>query len=261
MTGQVDVLQQAPTPAQRRIVQGPDGNQYYEDGTRVLPGVDAPVVAPDREIRTGPDGVDRYVDTGEPIFPDIAPVEPPADFDDISGLRKEIQQLPSYKNIAQAVPIYRSMVETAGRDTRASDLNLVYGLGKIMDPTSVVREGEMFMVQGINTLPDKLVEGINSVLTGSSTLSPETREAILTEAYGRMRGYEQQFNSDIGQYRGIVDRNNMNAADVIPSFGEIAPWTRPEQLPEGVTEEDIQYTMQVHNLTREQVLERLNATP
>lgn len=80
--------------------------------------------------------------TGE--FRDAPPPVPgaiPPKFDDISGLRKEIQQLPSYKNLSQALPIYRSMAETAGRNSKASDLNLVYGLGKIMDPTSVVREG------------------------------------------------------------------------------------------------------------------------
>jgi hypothetical protein len=32
-------------------------------------------------------------------------------------------------------------------------------------------------------------------------------------------------------------------------------------LPEGVTEEDIQHTMQVHGLTREQVLEKLRNAP
>lgn len=49
MTGQQSILQDAPTPEQRRIVQGPDGNSYYEDGSRVLPGVDA---QPDPGFRT-----------------------------------------------------------------------------------------------------------------------------------------------------------------------------------------------------------------
>lgn len=259
--------QQETQSSQGRFVteEGADGSIWQRDTLtgeqKVIREAPQAVEAPKREIRTGPDGMDRYVDTGEPVFPDIAPAIPAPDFDDVTKLRTEIQSLPSYKNIAQATPIYKSMVETAGRDSRASDLNLVYGLGKIMDPTSVVREGEMFMVQGINTLPDKLIEGVNSLLTGSSTLSPDTRQAILTEAYGRMSGYESQFNADVGQYQGIVERNQMNPADVIPSFDEITPWTPVAALPAGVTEEDIAHTMQLHGVTREQVLERLNATP
>ncbi len=148
-------------------------------------------------------------------------------FDNVSGLRKEVQSLPSYKNLAQALPIYRSMFETAGRDTKASDLNLVYGLGKIMDPTSVVREGEMVMVSNTSALPDWVQGAINSV-NGGSKLTPETRQALMREAFGRVKGYNQAFNSDAEMYRGIVARNRLNPADVIPDFGEYDEWKIPE---------------------------------
>ncbi len=162
--------------------------------------------------------------TGE--FKDAPPPVPgsiPPKFDDISGLRKEIQQLPSYKNLSQALPIYRSMAETAGRNSKASDLNLVYGLGKIMDPTSVVREGEMVMVKNTASLPDWF-QGAIASLNGGAALTPETREAIMKEAYGRVQGYDSAFKQDAGQYQGIVERNKFNPADVIPDFGTYEPW-------------------------------------
>ena len=146
------------------------------------------------------------------------------DFGDTSSVRKEVQGLTSYKNLANATPIYKSMADTANRDTRASDLNLVYGLGKIMDPTSVVREGEMFMVQGINTLPSKLVEGINSVLTGQSSLSPEARKQIMDEAYSRIASYKSAYDADAQMYRDIAGRYNINPADILPQFGEYKAW-------------------------------------
>lgn len=150
---------------------------------------------------------------------------PAADgFKDSSALRKEIQDLPSYKNVAQALPIYRSMKETAGRNSKASDLNLVYGLGKIMDPTSVVRDGELIMVKNTASLPDWLQGAINSV-NGGATLQPETRKAIMQEAYGRISGYDEAFKNDANMYRGIVDRNKLNPADVIPDFGTYEPWS------------------------------------
>lgn len=170
--------------------------------------------------------------TGE--FKDAPPPLPgsaPVKLDDISGMRKEIQQLPSYKNLAQAAPIYKSMAETAGRNSRASDLNLVYGLGKIMDPTSVVREGEMVMVKNTASLPDWLIGAANS-LNGGAALTPETRQAIMTEAYGRMKGYNDEFQQNMGQYHGIVQRNGINPADVIPEIDKFDPWTPPEPPPE-----------------------------
>lgn len=173
--------------------------------------------------------------TGE--FRDAPPAVPgsvPPKFDDISGLRKEIQQLPSYKNLSQALPIYRSMAETAGRNSKASDLNLVYGLGKIMDPTSVVREGEMVMVKNTASLPDWF-QGAIASLNGGAALTPETRQAIMREAYGRVQGYDSAFKQDTTQYQGIVERNKFNPADVIPDFGTYEPW-KPADASAGPTQ-------------------------
>ena len=146
---------------------------------------------------------------------------------DIGGLRKEIVALPSYKNAAQAMPIYRAMVETAPNKTRASDLNLVYGLGKIMDPTSVVREGEMIMVKDTASLPDWLLGEINR-LNGGQALQEDTRNAILVEAKTRMNAYKQAWDIDAEQYKGIAERNKLRIEDVIPSLGEM-----PEFVPLG----------------------------
>lgn len=149
---------------------------------------------------------------------------------DVTNLRKEVQQLPSYKNISQAAPIYRSMFETAGRNTKASDLNLVYGLGKIMDPTSVVREGEMIMVKNSAGMSEQLMGAINA-LNGGAALTPETRQALMAEAYSRMNTYKGQFDQDMKQYRGIVGRRGFNADDVIPDPGEFSPYEGAPKAP------------------------------
>ncbi|MDQ0558683.1 hypothetical protein QO004_000458 [Rhizobium mesoamericanum] len=140
---------------------------------------------------------------------------------DVTDLRKEIQGLPTYKSYQQALPSYQSMIDTAKTDSKASDLNLVYGLGKIMDPNSVVREGEMVMVNNTSSLPDWLQGAINSV-NGGSRLEPATRKAILNEARSRMTAYRGALDNDLGQYRGIVGRKGMNEADVLPVLGDVA---------------------------------------
>lgn len=145
--------------------------------------------------------------------------EPPS-ADEVTSLRKEVTQLPSYKNMAAAQPLYRSMLDASRRDTKAADLNLVYGLGKIMDPTSVVREGEMVMVKDTASLPDWLIGNINAV-NGGARLLPETRKAIMAEARSRMSAYHGIFSADAERYHGIVSRRGMNPADVLPDIGGI----------------------------------------
>lgn len=151
----------------------------------------------------------------------------PASDESTSKLRKEVQDLPSYKNVAQAAPVYKSMLEAAGRDNRAADVNLIYGMAKIMDPGSVVREGEMTIAQAIATLPQQLRATIQSQLTGDGRLSPEVRAAIMQEARGRIGAYQSMFDQDMSMYRGIAQRGRMNEADVIPSFGPFEDYKPP----------------------------------
>lgn len=185
----------------------------------------------------GPDGKPVEVPAGQDpkVYREIlskagVAATQPAAFKDVSDLRDRLTQLPSYKNISQAAPIYKAMFDTAGTNSKASDLNLVYGLGKIMDPTSVVREGEMIMVKNTASLPDWLVGAANG-LNGGQALTPETREAILREAHNRVTSYKTMFDQDASMYRGIAKRNRMDEADVIPEFGEFKPWTRPPAAP------------------------------
>jgi hypothetical protein len=150
----------------------------------------------------------------------------PASFDDTAKLRHEVTQLPSYKNLSQAAPIYESMRDAAGRDTKAADLNMVYGLGKIMDPTSVVREGELQMANAAQGLQERL-NGILAQIQSKGGLTPEGRQALMAEAHGRVTAYKNEFDRDAGRYKGITERNRMNTADVIPEFGTFEPWTAP----------------------------------
>lgn len=148
--------------------------------------------------------------------------KPSVDFKDVNSIRKEVQDTPQIKNYMQAAPIYRSMVETAGRNSRASDLNIVYGLGKIMDPTSVVREGEMVMVKNTASLPDWL-QGAIASLNGGAALTPETRAAIMNEAKSRMTAYRAETEGLRKHYEGLSQRHDINMDDI---------WQGLDQLPD-----------------------------
>lgn len=151
----------------------------------------------------------------------------PGSFDDTAKLRNEFTALPAYKNMAQAAPVYQSMRDAAGRNTKAADLNIVYGLGKIMDPGSVVREGEIAMANNAQGWQEKL-NGIISQINSEGGLTPAGRERLLAEAHSRITAYKQQYDLDAGRYKGITERNRINKDDVIPDFGTFEPWTAPK---------------------------------
>ncbi|MBR0913129.1 glycoside hydrolase family 73 protein [Bradyrhizobium japonicum] len=159
----------------------------------------------------------------------------PANFDDTAKARQEFAALPSYKNLSQAAPIYQAMHDAAGRNTKAADLNMVYGLGKIMDPGSVVREGEIQMANNAQGWQEKL-NGIVAQINGQGGLTPEGRQALMAEAYGRIQAYKGEFDRDAARYKGIAERNRMNVADVVPDFGTFDPWTAPKATPSAPTQ-------------------------
>lgn len=151
----------------------------------------------------------------------------PGSFDDTAKLRGEFTGLPSYKNLSQAAPIYRSMSDAAGRNTKAADLNMVYGLGKIMDPGSVVREGEIQMANNAQGWQEKL-NGIVSQINNQGGLTPAGRQALMAEAYSRISAYKGEFDQDAGRFRSIAGRNRINADDVVPAFDDFKPWEAPK---------------------------------
>ncbi len=54
---------------------------------------------------------------------------------DESGLRQDFIGSGSYKRLTESEPVYQSMLEAADDTSAASDLNLVYGIAKLYDPT------------------------------------------------------------------------------------------------------------------------------
>jgi hypothetical protein len=192
------------------VITGPDGKPIP-----VAPGIDPKVVREAASKRAADDAL-------------------PASSEASSKLRQEVQGLPSYKNIAQSAPVYKSMLEAAGRDTRAADVNMIYGMAKIMDPGSVVRESEMTVAQAIATLPQQLQATVQSQLTQAGRLTPEVREAIMQEAHSRIGSYQSMFEQDAGMFRGIAQRNRMNEADVLPTFGPYEPYKRAAKPTEPV---------------------------
>lgn len=177
-----------------------------------------------------------WVDAGNRTTTPVSPATAP-NFVDTKKLRDEVRDLPSYKNLAQAAPVYKSMFEAAGRDNRAADVNLIYGMAKIMDPGSVVRESEMTVASAVATLPQQLQSQIMSQLNATGRLSPEVRAAIMQEARSRVQAYQGVFDTDMGMYRGIAQGGKFDPSHVIPTFGPFDQFNAPPAAPPPATPE------------------------
>jgi hypothetical protein len=153
-------------------------------------------------------------------------------FTNEQNLRKEFEGLPEVKNYKQAFPAYAAIKDAAGRNSTQADINIVYGLAKLYDPNSVVREGEYATVANSPNIPEK-VKGYAQYLAGGGKLSPGTKAAILTEAQGRIGTYETEARKAKGSYEGIARKRGMDPANVFADMGNMAPGAAPAPAPAG----------------------------
>lgn len=133
-----------------------------------------------------------------------------------TALRKEFDDLPEVKNYKQALPAYSAIVDAAKRNTPQADINLVYGIAKLYDPTSVVREGEYNTVANSPNIPDR-IKGYAQYLTNGGKLTPQVKKQILDEATGRIGSYENEYVATRNNYTDIAARSGADPSLLFPS--------------------------------------------
>ena len=141
-------------------------------------------------------------------------------FDQTSRLRQEITTLPETKRYTEALPIYRSMVKSHDKDSAAADLDFVYGVAKIFDPESVVREGEMKLVGKAQSIPEDVQGFMKRAAFGEGRLTSEARRRILEVAGTRMNELRESYNERTAAYPGIARRFNIDSVNVMPRLQE-----------------------------------------
>lgn len=143
--------------------------------------------------------------------PGGAPIQTTAGREDLDALRKEFAGLPEVKHYKEVSPIIASARKAA--DTPQGDINLIYAVGKVMDPGSVVREGELNLVLKSQSLQDKLGSYLATV-TGGGRLTPHARKALMAELDTRVKEHEGLYERAKSTYGGIAQSRNYKPEDI-----------------------------------------------
>lgn len=112
---------------------------------------------------------------------------------------------------------YNRVLIGAQSATPAGDLALIFGIMKIFDPTSAVREGEQATVRNAGGVPDRIRNWYNRVLTGES-FTPEQRQDFVNQAHSQFEKSVEQQQRIVEDARGFAERNSLPFADVVPEF-------------------------------------------
>lgn len=134
---------------------------------------------------------------------------------DVAGLRKEFtSQSRDFIAVRDSFAKIRSAAENP---SAAGDLSLIFNFMKMLDPGSVVREGEFATAQNAAGVDDQVRNLYNRAITGER-LNPEQRADFVGQA-NRIFVSQANLQEDLeGTFRGIAERQGFDPENVVIDF-------------------------------------------
>jgi hypothetical protein len=130
-------------------------------------------------------------------------------FERTNTLRNDFAGLPEVKSWNVVQPLLVSARDAAKDTTGGSDLNLIYAMGKVMDPGSVVREGELQLAGNTGSFGEKLKGYYKSVAAGGN-LSPAVKKDLLNQIESRAKNQQQLYTNTKTKYGEIAKQYGLN---------------------------------------------------
>lgn len=204
---------------ERKIIKGADGFNYFADtGDRVLPEVQKAKDNKDRKIIKDIQGFQRFADTGDRVFPDVK-APPPKDEsakikrESIKSFQQIYKDNATVKNYNTAQEQINKVLAGAEQDSAAGDVSLIFTFMKVLDPTSVVREGEQATAANAAGIPSRVRNAFNKALTGEK-LSEEQRKDFVKTAIKLFRSNTQSLDIFRNSFSSALSERNIKKSDI-----------------------------------------------
>ena len=165
------------------------------------------------EITELADGRKYYVDpTGQtparPVNPNAQPGDV-ADFETEQKLRKEFGGVSTVEDFYKVRDSFQRIGASAQDPSGAGDLALIFNYMKMLDPGSVVREGEFATAEQAGGVDEQVRNVYNRLITGER-LQPHVREDFVNRAGLLFDAQAGGFNQVVGQYRALAEQYNLD---------------------------------------------------
>jgi hypothetical protein len=142
--------------------------------------------------------------------------EPADNFDPEQKLRKEFEG--NAKPYLESRRGYERVL--ASKDDAAGDISLIFGYMKLLDPGSVVREGEFANAQNAAGIPDQIKNIYNRALEGTR-LNPGQRNMFKGQANALYKTARGEYETRANQFRDIAGQYNLNADRIIAPLNPV----------------------------------------
>lgn len=117
---------------------------------------------------------------------------------------------------------YQTIQDLYANSGSVSDYALAVGFAKILDPTSVAREGEVAAIAGSGSIDAGLRAQLTNALNGTGSLPPQVREEIARIAAQKYAREAEKAKSTLDRYKFAAEQANVPFEQVWLG-GDIAP--------------------------------------
>jgi len=158
------------------------------------------------------------------------------DFSLKTNLRKEFNLLPDVKAFNDVASSYDVISDLANRKQPSpqDDLSLIYSYVKMLDPNSVVREGEFATAENSASVPDRIRNAYNKVIQGTR-LNSDQRSQYSNAAKGIYESRSRRYNDLVSEYSDYARDAGLDPKEVFRPRGKAgpAPATEPSSPASG----------------------------
>ena len=120
-------------------------------------------------------------------------------------------QMKPYVELAQA---YQKIETAAKNSSPAGDIALVYGFMKVLDPGSVVREGEFATAANAGGVPDTVRNMYNRALNGQR-IGENIRNDFLSQARNIIESQRVLSDDMVERYRGVAQNYKLDPTQIV----------------------------------------------
>lgn len=184
--------------------------------------------------------------------------EAPVNIEEETALRKEYTGRADVKDFRKQADAFTRIRASADNPDAAGDLALIFNYMKLLDPGSVVREGEFATAQNAAGIPERTRNVWNRLQNGER-LSEAQRNEFVARAGTIYEAARRQNESTETQYRDIARDYGVNPSRAVPDVSyqsdlapqaaprpgvrPEAPPSRPKQSLPSVTRDQLQAAM------------------
>jgi hypothetical protein len=169
-----------------------------------------------RTTGRGPNGILRFIDTGEPVFDQNITPSKTKFFTEENALRKDFEK--GAKDFIKVRDAYGRILASASDPSAAGDLALIFNYMKVLDPGSTVREGEFATAAASAGISDRIRAQYNKIVEGER-LADTQRNDFVARAGKLYSSQLTQYQLHEDYYRKVAKQYGVNPENVVYPMG------------------------------------------